>query len=183
MSTEDKDALPKRRTPAEPFAVEQSLARALNNTGVRRAADSIFFDWPMLRPVAKRFTRYVTPLIELEDGSNLLERSLQMAVEAYNDVTRSYGEEGVRAFLEALAQGVDPLSALRLSVRTREGHWAIWNYDQPLSDWMAAHERRTVQIKRREQPVERGPIRLKMLSYVCSVRDMQMARIDLRQII
>jgi hypothetical protein len=70
-----------------------------------------------------------------------------------------------------------------MSVQDRDGHWAIWNYDQPLLAWMAIHGRRTLQARVREQSIEPGPLVVKLRSHICDVRQLQSAGVDLARLV
>ena len=59
----------------------------------------------------------------------------------------------------------------------------IWQYDEPVIDWMSAHGRKAVQVRIRAEPVDKGPILLKLLSYVCKVQDLQIANLDLSNLV
>lgn len=166
-------------TPKQAFSATDSLQIALFNIGLEKDAQRIFGIWPALRTVSLQYCRYVSPFIELESGENLLEVSLSDAIESFKKHEADDPRKGVQAFIAEFPKRVVDLCRVRLSVQTEEGGWVIWQYDQPVLDWMAIHGRKAVQIRRREDPFDKGPVLVKLLSYICSVRDLQMADMDL----
>lgn len=166
----------------KPFAPARCLDTALRNTDLRHDADDIFFRCPDLRQVALRYVEFVSPFI-VQEGENLLEASLQDAITAFRREEPADLKSAWRAYIEAFVFRVGTLCRLRMSVQDRDGHWAIWNYDQPLLAWMAIHGRRTLQIRVREQSIEPGPLVVKLLSHICDVRQLQSAGVDLARLV
>ena len=161
------------------FSATESLQTALSNIGLEKDAERIFDAWPALRTVSLQYCRYVSPFIELETGESLLELTMADAINSFKMYEATEQRKGIQAFIAEFPKRVVDLCGVRLSVQTEEGGWVIWQYDQPVLDWMAIHGRKAVQIRRREDPFEKGPVLVKLLSYICSVRDLQMADMDL----
>lgn len=163
----------------QPFSAPEALRTAVANIGLAREAERIFLELPALRNVALQYCRYVSPLVPLEDGQCLLEATLRDAIAGYSEAAVRDPERAMRTFIQALARSVGELCRVRLSVQTRDGSWLIWTYDEPLIEWMPRHGRKALQIRRRDKPVAKGPVLVKMLGYICSVRDLQVAHLDL----
>lgn len=158
------------------------LANAIQSLGRHHVtAHEIFDTWPTLYHVALRYSRFVSPHIEV-DGKNLLITGVGAAVNAFR-FSRDEGARGqARAFILALADQTPVLCRLRMSVMTKEGRWAIWKYDQPLQDWMDFHHRSSIQIMERERPLPAGPVLVKFLSYICTVGDLELSGIQLNRV-
>ena len=133
---------------------------------------------PNLKDVAIQYCRYVSPYVHVGDRS-LVEAAMTDAIIAYGKVKRQNEQTILRAYLGALVDRVDTLCSVRMSVQSGEGRWVIWDYEQPVHDWMAAHGRKTLQIKTRDKAVASGPVLVKMLSHICTTRDLQHAGVDL----
>ncbi|TRZ99096.1 MAG: hypothetical protein D4R84_02565 [Rhodocyclaceae bacterium] len=159
------------------------LENAIRSLRPRRdTAFEIFDTWPSLYRVALRYTRFVTPHIDFE-GQNLLAKGIGEAVAAYLSHPNGPPPAQARAFLRAIADQASILCRTRMSVRTAEGHWAVWRYDQPLQDLMLFHGRASVQVKERERLLPLGPVLVKFLSYICTVRDLELSGIQLNEVV
>lgn len=169
-------------TNKHPFSAPEALQIALRGAGIENDADRIFYTIPSLHTVALQFCRYVSPFIEM-DGQSVLQMAFNDAVSGFMEHEPGDTRQGIHLFIARLAKYVDVLCRVRLSVQTEDGAWVIWQYDEPVYDWMAAHGRKAVQIRLRSEPVEKGPIVLKLLSYMCSVRDLQIAKLDLSTLV
>ena len=167
----------------QPFSATTSLRTALRAGGVEREADRIFSTCPSLRTVALQFCRFVSPFIELESGENLLEKAMADAVCGFGAHESQDVRVAIKVFIEALASHVDGLCGIRLSVQDDNGDWQIWQYDEPVFDWMAEHGRKAVLIRHRDEKLAKGPVLIKLLSYICKVRDLQMAHLNLAHLI
>jgi hypothetical protein len=151
---------------------------AIKSSRLEREAEDAFMTMPNLRNVAIKYCRYVSPYVQAGERS-LVERALGDAIRAYGRTRRRDEGTIMRAYLGALVDQVDSLCAVRMSVQTQKGRWLIWDYEQPLHDLMAAHERQTVQIKTRETAIDSGPVLVKMLANICTTRDLRGAGVDL----
>lgn len=162
-----------------PFSAASAVRSALRSLNLEDRSQKIYMTWPALYTVSLQFCRFVSPFVPAESGKPLLEEALHEAIEAYFKFGREDDRNGIERYIATLASKAGDLSRLRLSVRAEEGEgWVIWNYDDPLLDWMSAHGRKAIQIRMRDKPVPKGPILIKLLSYICSVRDLQIAKLD-----
>jgi hypothetical protein len=151
---------------------------AIKTAKLERVAEDAFMDMPNLRDIAVRYCRYVSPYVQAGSRS-LVEAALADALVSYSKVKRQNEQHILRAYLGALIDHVDTLCEIRISIQTDKGRWPIWDYEQPLYDWMAAHERKALQITKRDKAVASGPVLVKMLSHICTTRDLQHACVDL----
>ncbi len=161
-----------------PFSPHRSLGLAIKSAKIERVAGEAFMSMPNLKDVAVRYCRYVSPYVQAGDRS-LVEAAMTDAINAYNKVKRQGEQTILRAYLGALVDRVDTLCEVRMSVQNDTGRWIIWDYEQPVHDWMAQHGRKTLQIKVRDKAVMSGPVLVKMLSHICTTRDLQNAGVDL----
>ncbi len=133
---------------------------------------------PNLKNISVRYCRYVSPYVQ-DGGRTLVEAAIADAIHAYNKTKRQSEQNILRAYIGALVDRIDTLCAVRMSVQVDTARWVIWDYEQPVHDWMAEHGRKTIQIKTREKAVPSGPVLVKMLSHICTTRDLQHACVDL----
>lgn len=152
------------------------LESTLRNAGVTERAESIFVEWPEIEQIALQFIRFVSPWLIVNDR-NVAEVTLQDAFAPKSNKEREQKEFPHRSFMEAITRCVTLLASVRISVMNGEGLWEIWSYDEPLWSWMEKRGRSAMQIRSREAAVEHGPLLIKMLAYMCSTRDMQLAEI------
>lgn len=138
----------------------------------------IWEDWPALRTVALKLAWFISPFIEIKGSNNLLEHMLRKAIAVFR-ATRGEQRDKARAFLHCVQETADVLAGLRISVLDSEGHWNIWQYDEPLIEWMAIHKVHSVQIKPLARRSDSGPIALCLMGYVCTMRDLRMAGVGL----
>lgn len=160
-----------RRTPFSGGTI--ALLPHLRNAGVASEAEVLFELWPALRSMALNFFWYVTPLVAWRNGE--FEAALRNAVRGFaaqekNDLVAAH-----KSYIVALLGIVKPLCALRLSVRAPDDSWPIWDYDQPLGDWMKRYCASALQTRERDEPVDSLVPTIKLLAYVCTARDMQQA--------
>ena len=152
------------------------LQATLTNAGVAEQAESIFLEWPEIEMIAAQYLRYVSPwLIVGED--NLAEMTLRDAFKAREGDPERRRSFPHRSLIEAITQSVPLLASVRISVLNGENLWTIWSYDEPLTTWMEKHGRSAMQIRPRETSVVHGPLLIKMLAFVSSTRDLELAEI------
>lgn len=164
------------------FHLPNALERALNNAGVLPLATRIFMDWPSLEKVASHFLYYVSPWLVV-DGRNLVEDILRSAVLAYNRCLPAGEDTANRAFIEAIAESGEILASVRVSVIDKDGLWSIWSYDVPLMSWMELHNRWSIQIRTREEPIGTGPVLIKLLAAISSTHELDFAELDLSRLL
>lgn len=156
----------------------QMLDTVLHNAGVAERAEAVFIEWPELEQIAAHFLRFVSPWL-MVDESSVAELTLHNAF-AMADQNGAGGKVFPhRTFMEAITECAGLLASVRVSVLNEDNLWEIWSYDEPLMHWMEKKGRSAMQIRRRETPVERGPILIKMLAFISSTRDMQLAEITI----
>lgn len=157
--------------------MRQSLTSVLKNAGVTERAERAFVEWPELETISLRFLQYVSPWLVVND-QNLAEETLKSAFLSI-DSKKAFKEFPHRGFMEAIVQCVDTLASVRISVMSASsGLWEIWSYDEPLLSWMEKMGKSAMQIRYRETAVDHSPLLIKMLAYVSSTREMQMAEIS-----
>ena len=152
------------------------LATTLTNAGVIERAESIFVEWPELEAISTKFLRFVSPWL-MVDEQNLAEVTLKEAFSTLNDKRPGNKDFPHRTFMEAITHCVTLLASVRISIMTPSGLWEIWSYDEPLLSWMERMGKSAMQIRKRETTLEQGPLLIKLLAYISSTRDMQMAEI------
>ena len=84
-----------------------------------------------------------------------------------------------RRFLERLAAAARLLGELRISVKNRDEHWAVWTYDEPLMAYLARHKRASIQIRKRDVPISPAPVLIKLLAAISTARDLELADLDI----
>lgn len=159
-----------------------TLNRILINANVSRSARRAFTDWPALERVAIQFLQFVTPWLVIGNES-LAESTLREALLTYEENMASGYEVGHRRFIERLAESAKILSSIRVSVKNSRNQWAVWNYDEPLMTYLATHKRYSIQIREREAPVASGPVMIKLLAFISSTQELQMAEINIHELL
>ncbi len=154
-----------------------SLNRILRNAGFDARPVKAFTDWPSLEHVALQFINFVSPWLVV-GGESLAERTLRDAIASYDETLPHGYEAGHRAFMERIAASAKTLSTLRVSVKDKDGLWAIWTYDEPLMRHLANHKRYSIQIRQRENPVASGPVMIKLLAAISPTQQLEVARLD-----
>jgi hypothetical protein len=148
---------------------------------IRRPVQA-FVDWPELEDVTRRYVNFVSPWLVIGD-ENLGESTLRAAIAAY-DVAHPQGYgPAYRAFMEHIAGSAPKLASVRVSVRSDEGCWMPWTYDQPLLDFCASHKRSSIQVRTREVPVSASLVLIKLLTAVSSTRQLTLANLDLARLL
>ena len=158
--------------------VRASLKRIVANADLDGSALKAFTDWPTLEHVALQFLHFVPPWLIVENES-LAEVTIKNALVAYDSNHGNGFDVGHRKFIEKIAESANVLSSLRVSVRNDMDQWDIWNYDQPLTEYMQDHKRWSIQIRLRETPVPTGPVMIKLLAAISSTQEMLSADIDI----
>ena len=159
-----------------------TLNRILSNADLSRAALKAFTDWPALEQVAVQFLQFVTPWLVVGNES-LAETTLREALQTYEKNLASGYEIAHRRFIERLAESANTLSCLRVSVKNSRDQWAVWNYDEPLTTYLELHNRVSIQIRERDTPVASGPVMIKLLAFISSTQELQMAEINIHELL
>lgn len=157
--------------------VRISLNRILSNAGFATNPVKAFTDWPTLEQVALKFINFVSPWLVV-DGETLAERTLLEAISSYDETLPQGYEASYRKFIERIAESAKVLSSLRVSVKDKDGLWAVWTYDEPLMRHLANHKRNSIQIRERETPVASGPVMIKLLAAISPTQELEVARLD-----
>lgn len=121
--------------------------------------------------VALKLCWFLSPYIE-SGNENLLETTIHRAVRAY--LSAANGERP-RAFLNAVRDGAEMLGVLRVSARDKDDGWLIWDYEESLMDWLDEQGASAVQVTVRAQPLDAGPLVVRLMAQVCTVRDLRVA--------
>lgn len=162
--------------------MRSSLKRIVSQPDLSAAALKAYTDFPALEDVTVQFLNFVPPWI-LVGAESLAESTIRNALEAY-DVSQGTGDgSGHRKYIEKIAESAKALSRLRVSVKNDHGQWDIWNYDQPLLEYMQSHNRSAVQIRERETPTATGPILIKLLAAISSTSELEKAEIDISELL
>jgi hypothetical protein len=155
------------------------LRRLLVQHDLTEQAESLFEILPEMRDVAAAYCWYVSPYV-YDKGGLLLDRAVPEAIAALARDGKDAARTGVRNFVDVLMQHSASICDLRISIRTADGDWVIWDYEQPLMSVMSANKRESIMIRARTKPILAGAIAVKMLSYICSPADLQVAGIEIR---
>jgi len=158
----------------------QLLETSLNNAGVSEMADDVFIEWPEIELLATHYLNYVSPWLIVGD-KNVAETTFSAAFMRY-EREQALKRSSVlphRTILSAMAHSVHFLASVRVSVCDKDQLWQIWTYDVPLLTWMAHHHRTSMQVRRRSPSLAHGPLLIKMLGFIGSTRDMQLAEINI----
>lgn len=155
------------------------LRRLLTQHSLTSQADAVFEVLPEMRDVAAAYCWYVSPYVYDKNGL-LLDRAVPEAIVALANGGQDAARTGVRNFVNVLMQHSASICDLRISILTSEGDWAIWDYEHPLMEVMSAHKREAVMIRHRTKPILPGAVAVKMLSYICTPADLQVAGIVIR---
>lgn len=160
------------------MTISSMLWATLRNAGIHERAEYLFMEWPELEQIATRFLGFVSPWL-IVDEKNVAEETLKNAF-ASSDTGNSRNKDFPhRNFMEAIAQCIHLIASVRVSVMNEDGLWDIWSYDEPLMPWMEKKGRSAMQIRQRDVPIEGGPLLIKMLAFISSTRDMQLAEISI----
>jgi len=162
--------------------VKEPLDLLLSNAGLRSLANSAFTDCPSLERVAAAFLHFVTPWMMI-GNANLAEETLREALQVYEAKSRTNLECAHRGFIERIAESARTLASVRVSVLDKDGLWSVWQYDQPLMDYLNHHNRRTVQVRDRDVAIPVGPVMIKLLAAISTTREMQMAELDIPRLL
>lgn len=158
-------------------SMREALRRIIQSSRLERIAEHAFMDHPSLETVATLFVHYVTPWMQVDDR-NLAESTLREAFAAYRECPSTGDGSNHSAFIERIAKASQELATIRVSVLDSDGQWVVWSYDQPLLSYMAAHNRWSMQIRKRTEPVPAGPVLIKLLAAISSTRDMLCADLN-----
>lgn len=152
------------------------LSRMLRFCRLTGEAGHIWEDCPALQSVALKLCWYLSPYIEC-GGANLLASTLTKAILDYQAAP---AESRARAFLQAVQGGAIALCAVRVSAKDDEESWQIWECEEPLMDWMEMIGVSAIQVVFREEPIDAGPVIVRMMGHVCSVRDLRVAGVVIK---
>ncbi|MDK9702362.1 MAG: hypothetical protein OEL20_04430 [Sulfuritalea sp.] len=155
------------------------LQRLLQQHNLTSQAKAVFDTLPEMRDVAAAYCWYVSPYVYDNKGL-LLDRAVPEAIAALTKGGPNAARAGVRNFVNVLMQHSASICDLRISILTAEGDWAIWDYERPLMAVMSTHKRDAVMIRSRAKPFLPGAVAVKMLSYICTPADLQVAGIVIR---
>lgn len=144
------------------------LDLALRRIERRVEGRQLFLLWPNLRRAALKLCVYLSPYLE-QRNRPLLDIALERGIAA---LIHAPSGQQVSAFIHAIASIADDLCQMQISVEDREGDWAIWDFENPILDWMRAYQRECVQIRQRDVPFPIGAVRLALISRVFSIRDL-----------
>lgn len=162
--------------------VRVSLNRILSNAGFSSSPVKAFTDWPTLERVALQFIHFVSPWLVV-NGENLAERTLRDAIATYDETLHLGYEASHRKFIERIAASAKVLSSLRVSVKDKDGLWAVWTYDEPLMRHLANHKRYAIQIRERETPVASGTVMIKLLAAISPTQELEVAGLDYQSLL
>ena len=156
-----------------------SLKRIVSHPELSGAALKAFTDYPTLEEITLQFLHFVPPWIVVGSES-LAEKTIRNALMAYEKSKGGTGcTVGQRRYIETIAEAAKILSNLRVSVKNSNDQWDIWNYDQPLTEYMSHRKRWAIQIRERETPIAPGPVMLKLLASISSTQELESAEIDM----
>ena len=155
------------------------LQQVLRRTRLTARADRIWEDWPSLRLVGAKLCWFVSPLIVTAEH-NVLNDALHGAISAYHE---NSGEprDKARAFLHSIQQIANRLARLRMSARDETDNWLIWTGDEPLMGWLTALGVSSVQIIERQRAVGSAQMAVRLMSYVCTMRELRLAGLAITQ--
>ena len=155
-----------------------SLKRIVSHPELSGPALKAFTDFPALEEVTVQFLHFVPPWV-LAGTVSVAETAIRKALLAYENAQGSGGGLGHRRYIETIAESAKVFSSLRVSVRNSNDQWDIWNYDQPLTEYMQRHKRWAIQIRERERPIAPGPVLIKLLAAISSTKELVTADIDI----
>ena len=158
-----------------------SLKRIVSYPELSGPAIKAFTDFPALEEVTVQFLHFVPPWV-LAGTASVAESAIRKALLAYEKTQGSGGGLGHRRYIETIAESAKVLSSLRVSVRNSNDQWDIWNYDQPLTEYMQRHKRWAIQIRERERPIASGPVMIKLLAAISSTKELVTAEIDITRL-
>lgn len=159
-----------------------ALKRIVSTPELSGPALKAFTDYPALEKLTFNFLQFVSPWV-LSGRASVAECTIRKALLAYDQAQGKGNGLGHRRYLETIAESAKVLSSLRVSVLNSTGQWEIWNYDQPLTEYMQRHKRWAIQIREREQPVAHGPVMIKLLAAISSTKDLVIADIDISSLL
>lgn len=150
----------------------------INNANSTQRANETFAADSNLEFLAGNFVNFITPHLYV-DGQSLAEVTLVKAFQSFAEADARYKS---RAFVEALAESVDTLTKVRVSVQDCDGLWMIWAYNEPLQELLDRHKTKVLQIKPRDNAVGRTPVLVKLLAAIATAEYMVHANLDFHRI-
>ncbi|MBK6639111.1 MAG: hypothetical protein IPG34_16530 [Rhodocyclaceae bacterium] len=134
----------KRRSMMRMRAALNNLMRA---AGCRDLAERVFANEPTLHDITLRYLYYLSPWL-VANECNLAQETVALALQRYTERNVNADHEAAfRAFIETLTESAVVLADVRISVKSAEGQWMIWSYDEPLTLWMEEHKHSCIQIR------------------------------------
>lgn len=154
------------------------LKRIVSHPELAGPALRAFTDYPALEKVTVQFLHFVPPWV-LYGTVSVAESSIRNALLAYESEQSGHHSSGHRRYIEAIAASAKLLSAIRVSVKNSNDQWEIWNYDQPLTEYMQQRKRSAIQIRNRENPIALGPVLIKLLASISPTNELVTADLDI----
>ena len=158
--------------PSNRLSPEVVLAELLEASGLHSSASQVFTLWPRIEAMCLRYARFVTPLVPSLDGGCLLSQTLTNSLTGLEQRLSKDFHAGMCGLVGTLSD-VEALCSYRISVREDQAAWQIWQYDQPLLDLLLRSSQNSIQVQRRELPLNPGPVRLKLLSSMCEAAELE----------
>lgn len=155
-----------------------SLRKGLAEAGVIDSAMKIFGVLPHMEKLATRFAWYIPASVQIEERGVLahaMSNAIPTLVRAYKKDERVAVQQFIRVLLEHSAI----LADYRLSVQNQQGERVIWDYSAPLGDLMLGLDQQTVNVRKRQKQFDQAALNVKLLSYVCTSADLQVAGLSL----
>lgn len=154
------------------------LRRIVSHPDLSGPALRVYTDFPALEDVTLQYLNFVPPWV-VSRGTSVAETAIRNALLAYDEAKADGIDAGHRRYLAAIAESARVLSQLRVSVQNNDNQWLIWNYDEPLLDYMNNYRRSAIQIRERETPIASGPVMIKLLASISPTRELATAEIDM----
>jgi len=171
--------IPATEKPPRPTSKRKaSLRNGLIEAGVIDAAQRMFDLMPPMEKLATRFAWYIPAGVRIEERGVLAD-AMGAAIPALVKAYRQNERKAVQQFIRVLVEHSAILSDYRLSVQNSQGERVIWDYAEPLGDLMLCLGQQTVSVRRRQKQFDQAALNVKLLSYVCTSADLQVAGFSL----
>ena len=159
-----------------------SLKRIISQSDLSGPALRAFTDHPALEELTLQFLYFVPPWV-VSGSDSVAESAIHKALTAFENAKGRGPGLGHRLHIESLAESANILSTLRVSVLNSNDQWDIWNYDQPLIEYMQSHKRSAIQIRSREEPIAAGPVLIKLLAAISTTSELMTADLDISSLL
>jgi hypothetical protein len=170
---------PTTAKPSRPISLRKaSLRNGLVEAGVIDAARRMFDLMPPMGRLATRYAWYIPCDVRIEERSVLAD-AMAEAVPALVKAYRQSERKAVQQFIRVLVEHAAILADYRLSVQNQQGERVIWDYAAPLGDLMLCLDQKAVSVRRRQKQFDQAALNVKLLSYVCTSADLQVAALSL----